>query len=195
MVSVMEKDRDVLRFLWFDDVYNKEDPNLIVLRFAHVFFGVSSSSFLLNANIRHHVELFVASHPQLVKVLIESKYVYDIVFRADSEECAFQKYQQLKDLVRAGGFNLRKFVTNLVPLQEKIDEKEGILKSGIEMPPESGEKRVRLIQSQCLAVHRRYVLGNRRFLVSDGAHQVIKLLSDLTALLNLLAILNPRKGI
>ena len=68
MVSVMEKDRDVLRFLWFDDVFNKEDPNLIVLRFARVFFGVSSGPFLLNASIRHHVESFVASHPQLVKV-------------------------------------------------------------------------------------------------------------------------------
>ena len=63
MVSVMEKDRDVLRFLWFDDVFNKEDPNLIVLRFARVFFGISSGPFLLNANIRHHVESFVASHP------------------------------------------------------------------------------------------------------------------------------------
>ena len=47
MVSVMEKDRDVLRSLWFDDVFNKEDPNLIVLRFARVFFGVSSSLFSL----------------------------------------------------------------------------------------------------------------------------------------------------
>ena len=128
-----------LTFSLFDDVFNKKDPNLIVLRFARVFFGVSSSSFLLNANIRHHVELFVTSHSQLVKVLIESNYVDNIVFGADSEKYAFQQYQQLKDLFRAEGFNLRKFVTNLVPLREKIDEKEGILKSGIEMPPESGD--------------------------------------------------------
>ena len=101
MVSVVEKDRDVLRFLWFDDVFNKEDPNLIVLRFARVVFGVSASPFLLNATLRHHVESFVASHPQLLKVLIESTYVDDIVFGADSEECAFEMYQQSKDLFRA----------------------------------------------------------------------------------------------
>lgn len=36
-VSVAEEDRDVLRYLWFDDV-KKEYPEIIVLRFAQVVF-------------------------------------------------------------------------------------------------------------------------------------------------------------
>lgn len=43
-VSVAEEDRDVLRFLWVDDV-RKEIPEIVMLRFARVVFGVSSSPF------------------------------------------------------------------------------------------------------------------------------------------------------
>ena len=69
MLSVTERDRDVLRFLWFDDI-SKLNPNVISLRFARVVFGVLSSSFLLNATIKHHVEKFSSSHPELVKELL-----------------------------------------------------------------------------------------------------------------------------
>ena len=51
--SVSEEDRDVLRFLWFDDL-KKEYPQVIVLQFARVVVGVSSSPFLRNATVKHH---------------------------------------------------------------------------------------------------------------------------------------------
>jgi len=51
MIAISEKDRDVLRFLWVDDI-TKEEPEPIALRFTRVVFGVSSSPFLLNATIR-----------------------------------------------------------------------------------------------------------------------------------------------
>ena len=50
MITMTEKDRDGLRFLWVDDV-SKLNPETIVLQFACVVFGVSSSPFLLNATI------------------------------------------------------------------------------------------------------------------------------------------------
>ena len=51
MVSVAKVDRNVLRFLWFDDVWS-EHLKVITLRFTRVVFGVSSSPFLLNATIK-----------------------------------------------------------------------------------------------------------------------------------------------
>ena len=48
MVSVAPEDRDVLRFLWVDDVA-KEFPQILVFRFTQAVFGVSYSPFLLNA--------------------------------------------------------------------------------------------------------------------------------------------------
>ena len=54
MVQVAEADRDVLRFLWINDL-TSEDPNIVVKRFNRVVFGVTSSPFLLNRTVRHHV--------------------------------------------------------------------------------------------------------------------------------------------
>ena len=51
MISVAPHDRDVLRFLWVDDI-NKRLPKIMTLRFKCVVFGVPSSPFLLNATIK-----------------------------------------------------------------------------------------------------------------------------------------------
>ena len=57
MIAVAPDDRDVLHFLWVDDV-NKQVPNVVVFRFTCIVFGVLSSPFLLNATIRHHMERY-----------------------------------------------------------------------------------------------------------------------------------------
>ena len=54
MVSVEEKDRDCLRFLWIDDV-NNDQPSLEVLRFIRVVFGVMTSPILLGGTMLHHL--------------------------------------------------------------------------------------------------------------------------------------------
>lgn len=45
MVSVAKDDRNVLRFLWVVDP-TSSDPEVVVLRFTRVIFGVSASPFL-----------------------------------------------------------------------------------------------------------------------------------------------------
>ena len=50
MTVVKEEDRDVLRFLWVDDV-NSAEPKIVENRFSRVVFGVNSSPFLLNATL------------------------------------------------------------------------------------------------------------------------------------------------
>ena len=68
MVSVDSHYRDVLRFLWVDDV-SKSDPNIRVFRYTRVVFGVSSSPFLLNATIKFHLESFLGSNEAVVRCL------------------------------------------------------------------------------------------------------------------------------
>ena len=124
MISMAEKDRDVLRFLWVDDV-TRDHPEIRILRFARVVFGVSSSPFLLNATIKNHLEQFSSSHADLVQNLLQSTYVDDIVTGASSEDLAYNMYVQAKDILRHGGFNLRKFITNSPQLQQRINQAEG----------------------------------------------------------------------
>ena len=44
MIHIAEEDRDVLRFLWVKDI-DKAEPEVVVLRFSRVAFGLSSSPF------------------------------------------------------------------------------------------------------------------------------------------------------
>ena len=120
MIAVEQKDRDVLRFLWAKDAFATE-PHIIKLRFTRVVFGVSSSPFLLNATIQHHIRRYHASHPELVDILMQSTYVDDVIFGADTEEEAYTLYMNSKEIFAQGSFNLRKFVTNLQSLQETVD--------------------------------------------------------------------------
>ena len=123
MVAMSRKDRDVLRFLWFDDVLS-DQPNLVQLRFTRVVFGVSSSPYLLNATIRHHLEQYREAHPLLVEKLAKAAYVDDIVTGAGNEEEAHQLFTEAKEILQQGGFNLRKFCSNSTFLQMKIDGQE-----------------------------------------------------------------------
>ena len=78
IVSIAEQDRDVLRFLWFDNVL-LEKPATIELRFARVVFGVSASPFLFNATVKHHLEMYLDTRSETVTALLQSIYVDDIV--------------------------------------------------------------------------------------------------------------------
>ncbi|XP_064394514.1 uncharacterized protein LOC135341786 [Halichondria panicea] len=123
MISVAAKDRDFLRFLWVDDAV-KDEPRIVVYRFARVVFGVNASPFLLNATIRHHLEIHADTHREIVSKVIRSIYVDDIVTGSQSEEQAYQLYSEAKTLLKTGAFNLRKFYTNATRLQAKVDLEE-----------------------------------------------------------------------
>lgn len=104
----------------------KDQPSICIFRFTRVVFGVSSSPFLLNATIKHHLNEYSHTHPQLVKTLSQSTYVDDIVSGAKSDDDAYLLYKESKRLLKEGGFNLRKFITNSSQLQERIDKDEGV---------------------------------------------------------------------
>ena len=126
MISVSETDRDVLRFLWVDDV-TEQEPRVITLRFTHVVFGVPSSPFLLNATVQHHIQKYSSSYPEVMEKITRSIYVDDIISGADTDDHTYRVYSDSKMMFKEGGFNLRKFVTNSSDLQKKIVENERLM--------------------------------------------------------------------
>ena len=105
MISVTTKDRDVLGFLWFDDVV-KENPDIVKLRFTRIVFGVCSSPFLLNVTVKDHLQKCFLSHPYLIRVLTQSMYVDDVMFGADTEEEAYSLFTNSKEVPGHGSLNL-----------------------------------------------------------------------------------------
>ena len=129
MIAVAPEDRDVLRFLWVDNV-DKQVPDIVAFRFTRVVFGVSSSPFLLNATIRHHMKRYSTVCPQFVETFLRSIYVDDVSYGADDADSAYELYKKSKQILAEGGFNLRKFVSNSVSLSQNIQQNESELSQG-----------------------------------------------------------------
>ena len=81
---------------------------------------------LFELNATNHLERYLESNEEVVRKLLGSTYANGIVTGADFEEAAFTVYIQAKDMFRSGGFNLRKFLTNISDLQQRINNAEGI---------------------------------------------------------------------
>ena len=139
MISIRREDRDSLRFLWVDNLEEKE-PKVVTLRFTRVVFGVSSSLFLLNATLKQHLEKFTSVQPLLVHRLSQSLYVDDLVCGASSEHEGYELYRDSKWMLASGSFNLRKFSTNSPQLQMAIDKAESMSQSPYSRPDCDGEE-------------------------------------------------------
>ena len=130
MVSVNPEDRDMLRFLWIDDI-SEETPKIQVFHFTRVIFGVSSSPFLLNATVRHRIEAYKDKDPEFVDKFLRSIHVDDLSFGASDVESAYELYAKSRQKrLSQGGFTLQKFVTNSNTLKERINLNEQTLKPG-----------------------------------------------------------------
>ena len=126
MVSVADCDRDVLRFLWVKDI-NEPQPEIMIMRFARVVFGVSASPFLLNATIDHHIKKYDSVDKPFVKKFRRSIYVDDLTAGSNDADSAYEFYVKSKMRLAEANFNLRKFDTNSPELRQTIEQNEQLL--------------------------------------------------------------------
>ena len=115
MVGMTKEDRDVLRFLWVDDI-QKSSQKLWYLDLQ----GVSSSPFLLNATLKYHVERYRDEDPEFVERFLRSIYVDDLSSGAPESDTGYELYLKSKIRLAEAGFNLRKFMSNSAELRERI---------------------------------------------------------------------------
>ena len=99
----------------------RDPPDLRVFRFTRVVFGVSSSPFLLNATICFHLEKYLETNESLVRQLLHSTYIDDIISGGHTEDEVLTLCIESKRIFCEGGFNLRKFRTNSKHLQDWIN--------------------------------------------------------------------------
>ena len=118
-IKIDESHRDVLRFLWYDNILN-DDPNIIAYRFARLLFGLTSSPFILNSTINLHINKFENLSPEKGEQFIRDLYV-------DNSSTSFLNIRDAYDFdcfvletLRGGGFSLHKWCTNSKELSELI---------------------------------------------------------------------------
>ena len=109
-VGINVEDRDMLRFLWYEDPFSS-NPKPVVYRFNRLVFGLRPPS-ILGATIEHHLRLFEQSEPEIAELLKDSLYVDDLITGEENDAKAFNVYKKSKDIMSKGGFNLRKWRSN-----------------------------------------------------------------------------------
>ena len=121
-VSIAEEDRDVLRFIWIDDILN-DNPKLLIYRFTRVVFGVNASPFLLNATIDHHIRSYT-DDSAFVELFLSSLYVDDLNGGGDTPGEVLELYEKASQRMSEGGFTLRKWRTNDPDVRKVITQTE-----------------------------------------------------------------------
>lgn len=95
-IWIQEADSDALQFHWIKD---KTSSQVKVLWFTQALFGPIQSPFLLGGTLKQHLESLKDNYPEVVKEIMKSLYVDDIIGGMDT--------------VRKG-YNLKEFAVSVV---------------------------------------------------------------------------------
>ena len=125
MISVNPRDRDALRFLWYEnDNSHSTAADPVIYRFTRVVFGVSSSPFLLNITLKKHIERYADIHPNVSSNLANGLCVDDVNSGGHTIQEALEFYRCSKGIMKEGGFNLRKWASNSREIMDEIRSDE-----------------------------------------------------------------------
>ncbi|GFV70273.1 DUF1758 domain-containing protein [Trichonephila clavipes] len=111
-IRLRTEDRNVLRFLWWENV---ECSKIRIYRHCRVVFGVSSSTFLLNATISYHLEqekFQTESFRNTIGHLKEKFYVDNLVTSVNDVTESEQLKSQSIEIMKEGAFELPCWASN-----------------------------------------------------------------------------------
>ncbi|XP_055632947.1 uncharacterized protein LOC129773374 [Toxorhynchites rutilus septentrionalis] len=117
-ISIHPDDRPLQRLLWR---FNKDDP-ISEYELTTVTYGLSSSSFLATRTLHQLAEDEGESFTLAARALKRDFYVDDFIRGEDSIENAIKLREQMDDLLKRGGFTLRKWCSNHPEVVDGIPE-------------------------------------------------------------------------
>ena len=105
-IGVKQSDKDILRFLWFDRV-TQDKPSIVQYRYCRLAFGLTCCPAILGETIKFHIAQFASRNTEVFKIL-NRLYADDLSYGCETVDEALDIYRKAKDIMRKGGFNLRK---------------------------------------------------------------------------------------
>ena len=119
-VKVPPQDCKVLRFLWRN---NPSDP-ISVYEYTRHIFGAKSSPTCANFALQRNAKDNEKDHPMAAKIIQRNFYMDDFAKSVETEEEARFVYQDVRETLRLGGFNLLKWICNSEAVCNSIPEKD-----------------------------------------------------------------------
>ena len=101
MIAIALQDRDVLRFLWFNDPCDP-DSEIVRIRFAHLVFGLRPSPAILGSVISHHLDKYWCQLRKPTQSIKNSFYVDDLISGGTTVEEAFNIYSVARRVMSKG---------------------------------------------------------------------------------------------
>ena len=91
-----------------------------IFRFTRVVFGLTSSPFLLNVTIQHHLQKLSGKQydKDFIQEILQSIYVDDFVGGSNSTKRAGELYRVTKEILGMAGFATHKYASNCSVLYE-----------------------------------------------------------------------------
>lgn len=107
-VKMREADKDAQRFLW-----KPAGTNITMeYRMEVMSFGAACSPTTAQYVMRLNAEKFAETHPIAVQAIKSSHYVDDLLISLNTEEEAHQLIDDIVNIQRAAGFELKKWRTS-----------------------------------------------------------------------------------
>lgn len=133
-IGVHQQDRDHLRFLW------REDPKqeATIFRFKNVTFGLRDAPFVAQEVFKIHARKYQDRYPQAVDILLNKRWVDDLLTSVRSSKQAQQVIQQIRDIMLEGGFPVKKWISSdqavmdSIPDEDRLDLGTPIKLTGVE---------------------------------------------------------------
>ena len=179
-VGVTVTDRDLLRFLWFD-----EEGNVAVYRFTRVPFGTGASPFLLNATLKHHFEKVVEDQTLLL-LLSRSIYVDDILTGAETVEEVLKLRVELESVLEQAAMKLHGMDSNSAEVRKALgveDEPDDKVILGVCWNRKRDDMGLNLekilLHSRGAASKRELLRGTSKFFDPHGLYSPVVLLPKL----------------
>jgi hypothetical protein len=137
-VRVSEKDRDMLRFLWWPDGDMSKDPAVYRMT-SHLFGGLWSPSAANFALKRAAVDF--AKDTSVAEAIINNFYVDDLLKSCETVQEARTLAQNLKSSLSEAGFNLTKWTSNSKEIIEEVSGDNGEAVKNLNLLTEESAKR------------------------------------------------------
>jgi len=117
-------DRNKFSILWFN-----ENNELKVYRYKTIVFGLTSSPFILQAVIRHHLSKY--EDDECSRTIKNGLYVDNLFYTGNEPSALLHMFKDTHNRMAQGGFNLRSWSSNSPELTEAF-ENEGLESPSVE---------------------------------------------------------------
>ena len=107
-----DNDKNKFCFFW------RSGNELKIYRYNTIIFGLNCSPFILNHVVRHHLNKF--EDGVTVGALKNSLYVDNFIFSSSDPDELEKIYNESREIMSKGGFNLRSWATNYPNLESKM---------------------------------------------------------------------------